>query len=119
MTDNQSMVFFIGKNDTLPMLPIQCTFEDIDGVEKPFDLTGWTLKFYMRREGASGAPKVDGLNAVIDNAPLGIAHYPWAVGDTDTSGVYAGDFVATQGAQRITFPNKVPKIRVIVGEDAA
>jgi len=51
------------------------------------DLTGATLKFYMRKRGAT-TNKVDGASATIVDAAQGTCKYTWQSGDLDTVGVY-------------------------------
>lgn len=110
--------FVIKRGDTDPPTRIQCLQRD------PSDATGntlipWpipsgaTVKFTMRdsadfngatRTSFSGAPKIH-ATANIDDAANGILSYGWAVGDTDTDGLFRGEFEVTTLAGEIrTFP---------------
>lgn len=83
------MTIKIVQNDTRPVLEFAITQ---DG--SPIDLTGCTVKFYMKNTD-TGAVKINGSTCVIDNAVAGIGRYIWSAGDTDTVGTYLGEIEIT------------------------
>lgn len=94
-----SNVFYIKQNDTSPSL--RATLIDGDG--DAVNLTGASVRFHMRD--ASGTTKVDAVASII-TAASGIVQYSWAVGDTDTVGVFAAEFEVTYSDTSVgTFPN--------------
>ena len=82
----------IVQNDTLP--PIEFTLTQ-DGA--PVDLTGCTVKFYMK-DSTSGSVKINGVNCTIMDATKGKCRYSWTSGDTNTVGTYLGEV-------EVTFPD--------------
>lgn len=101
-------MFFIKQNDTSPSL--QGTATDADGVAVP--VTGASIQFHMRKSGAT-TPKVSAAGTIVDG-PNGIMKYDWITGDTDTTGLFYGEFQVTYSGGAIeTFPNKgYIKIRI-------
>ena len=103
--------FYIKRHDTRP--PLVKNLLDADG--NPADLsTANTVVFIMT---AGTAAKVDRVPVVVTDAPAGEVAYQWAEADTDTSGVYDGEFEVTftdGGVQ--TFPNP-KKMVILVGDD--
>lgn len=91
--------FTIKRNDTAP--PIEATLSDADGV---VDLSGGSVEFHMRSQ-RDGTLKVERAASVV-SGPAGTVRYDWLAADTDTDGVYAGEFEATLSDGRVvTFPN--------------
>jgi hypothetical protein len=91
---------YVKRNDTQPVL--ERTLLDVD--DAPVNLTGATVKFIMRKPGASTA-KVSAAATVV--TPLaGEVSYQWTGTDTDTAGTYNGEFEVTfSGGAKQTFPN--------------
>ena len=121
MNPDARTVFVIGKGDTAPSLRIQATTEDDSGHDIVYpDLAGATVKFSMRLESdPSGAPTVNEVAAVLEDAANGILRWDPQAADTATPGVYVADFPTTlAGGKKVTIPNK-NKIRVIVTENAS
>lgn len=120
--DEHVIIFTIGKGDTLPVIKVQCVYEDENGLERPFDLTGAVVYFSMREEtpdgNDTGLSMISLQPAAVDDTGNGICHYQWVAGDTDVPAVYSADFRVVIGIDQVTFPNK-QKLRVIVTEDAA
>ena len=86
-------------NDTSP--PISATLLQ-DGL--PYDLTGATVNFHMRLNGAALA-KVDSVVTIIDSTG-GIVEYDWQAGDLDTPGIYQLEWEVTNPDTSITtFPS--------------
>ncbi len=103
------------KNDLLPILDV--VLEDADG---PVDLSGVTsLNFKMiLKSSLGGTPKVSAA-AVPDPdqaTNTGKVTYTWQSGDTDTPGVYYGEFEALYGTNPLTFPNNSYYIVEIVDD---
>ena len=82
----------IVQNDTKPYLEFEVTQEGT-----PVDLTGCTVKFYMKNAD-TGAVKINGSACSITDATKGKCRYVWAAGDTDTIGTYLGEV-------EVTFPD--------------
>ena len=100
--------FCIKQNDTRPI--IQATLTGID-------LTGATARFLMRLRGDKSS-KVATTATISDNGPPGVVRYNWASGDTDTAGIYEGEFEITfSGGLIETYPNG-EYIRITILEDA-
>lgn len=98
MTISASM--WIRRNDRRPS--IESTISYNNGA--PVDLTGSTVKFVMRPQG-SAAPKVNAA-AVIVNAVAGLVRYDWALGDTNTSGLFLAEWHVTYAdTTTLTAPN--------------
>lgn len=89
---------FMKQGDLLPELT--ATLEDALGV---VNLTGASVVFTMRPVGST-TPKVNGSASII-SAPDGTVKYTWSGTDTDTVGDYHGEFEATFGIKKMTFPN--------------
>ena len=91
--------FTLKRNDTRPKIQAQLTQ---DG--NPYDLTGSTVKFIMKQDGA-GSAKVDSAATIVD-AANGDVEYAWSAVDTDTEGDYNAEWEVTDGSGDVlTFPN--------------
>ncbi len=92
----------IKENDTSPIL--QATLKDGDGVV--VNLSGSTVVFSMRDENLQTL-KIDKKACVLVDAVNGVVSYTWlaANNDTDTPGLYIGEFQATNGAAIESYPN--------------
>ncbi|MDX1810435.1 MAG: BppU family phage baseplate upper protein [Gammaproteobacteria bacterium] len=105
--------FEIKRNDTSPDL--ECTLQGNDGVS--VDITGATVRFHMTKKGET-TPKVDALATNVDEAS-GKVKYEWNAADTDTKGVFRGEFEVTYSDGSIeTFPNN-SYIPINIYEDLA
>lgn len=82
----------IVQNDTKPYLEFDITQEGV-----PVDLTGCTVKFYMK-DADTGTVKVNGSTCSITDAENGKCRYVWNSGDTGTVGTYLGEV-------EVTFPD--------------
>lgn len=109
------LVFTIKRNDTDPSISIQALVPDPDD---PTSFIPWvvpggsTVKFTMRdnadlaggtRTAFAGAPKVH-ATAAVDDAANGLMSYGWVAADTDTDGLFRGEFEVTSGSEIRTFP---------------
>ncbi len=106
MTTKVKADFYLVQNDTGPS--IIAVLVDEDGTV--VDLTGISdtdVKFHMI-DPDSDAPKVDNNTNTSALAPLtdGKVQYDWQASDTDTPGLFDGEFQITfPGGVIITFPN--------------
>lgn len=99
------MTYYVKQGDTLPTLDVTVV-SDTDG--SVVDLSAATsVVFRMRSVNAkpSGAFKVNAAAAFVVKA-AGTMRYTWQVGDTDTPGSYAGEFVITYPAGVQTVPTR-------------
>lgn len=102
--------FYIKVGDRKPSL--EAVLEDAIG---PVDLTGAAVKWQMRLQGQS-ALKVDAVATVVSPA-AGSVRYDWEAADTDTAGIFEGEWEVTFGdGKQITFPNW-KHLRVMVLDD--
>ena len=86
------MTIKLVQNDTRP--PLQFS---ISRSGKAVDLTGATVKFYMK-DSTSGAVKINGVGCLSTDPAKGKVQYNWAAGDTNTVGSYLGEV-------EVTFPD--------------
>ncbi|MFQ5524258.1 MAG: BppU family phage baseplate upper protein [Acidimicrobiia bacterium] len=88
------------QDDTSPALD----YTILDDSNQVVDLTGATVVFYMQDE--DGVTVVNGASATITDAANGKVEYQWQAADTDTAGIFKGEFVVTfpDGTIR-TFPD--------------
>jgi hypothetical protein len=94
------MAFYIKQNDTSPAL--QVTLKDGNG--DVVNLTGCSVRFHMRKIGATST-KVDDA-ATISDPTGGIVYYNWSASDTDTVGSFEAEFEVTFiGGEIESFPN--------------
>ncbi len=99
--------FTIKRNDLLPVL--EAILKDAD--DNPVDLTDATgVVFHMREEETAGLKIEDGSASIDSNPQTGKVSYPWVsngVKDTDTSGLFLGEFEVTWTGGKIqTFPSQ-------------
>ena len=79
--------------------------------KQPLDLNGCSASFIMRPRGLS-TPKIDAAVTILQEGDaetginIGWAEYVWVQGDTDTSGIYDGEFqVIDPGGVPIRIPS--------------
>ena len=90
---------FLKVGDLLPAL--EATLQDANGA---VNLTDATVRFVM--EDSAHANKVNAAATITAPATTGQVKYAWVSGDTNTAGIYCGEFVVTfAGALEATFPN--------------
>jgi len=82
----------IVQNDTRP--PLEFTLTQ-DGA--PVDLTGCTVKFYMK-DATTGSVKINGVACTITDATKGKCRYSWTGTVTNTVATYLGEV-------EVTFPD--------------
>ena len=82
----------IVQNDTLPPLEFSLTKEGA-----PLDLTGCTVKFYMK-DATTGSVKINGNTCAITDPTKGKCRYSWSGSDTNTVATYLGEV-------EVTFPD--------------
>ena len=91
----------IKKDDTFPYLEVALQSDD----GRPINLTGATVRFAMRD--LEGAVKVSARLAQILSHTRGEVRHVWGPSDTDTAGVYQGEFtVTTAGGEVQRFPTE-------------
>ena len=101
--------FALAVDSLLPALEVQ-----ILDRTAPVAITGATATFSMDDTG--GTNKVDGAAAVVSDAANGKVRYDWTSGDTDTEGVYYGQFVVTIAGSSYQVPNNTTqRMRIVVG----
>ena len=90
--------FFIAKNARLPDLIVKL-FDGTTAV----DLTNATVKFSMDDE--AGVAKVNAAAGALEDATNGKVKYEWGATDTDTEGVFLGQFIITISSKDYRIPN--------------
>lgn len=108
--------FYIRQNDTAS--PITATLTDEAGAA--IELTGATIKFQMAPI-QGGAVKVSATATNLDTGPAnrGQVSYQWTTGQTDTAGLYLGEWQVTfAGGAKQTFPNDGYTLVRVTGEVA-
>lgn len=104
-----SKEFIIKQNDTLPTLTAILK----DANDQVVNLAACTVTFKM---GTESAAKVTGATTITDTVN-GAVSYQWAASDTDTAGVFLGEFeVVNSAGLKETFPNSEP-FRVVIRPD--
>jgi hypothetical protein len=101
----------IKQGDLLPILA--ATLQTAAGVV--VDLTGGTIKFLMRTE-PGATPKINAAAAIV-SPTAGTVQYLWSGTDTDTAGIFQGEFEFTApGGKKYTFPND-SYFQVVITDD--
>jgi len=113
--NSSDSTFYLKKDDL--QLPLKIKVFDGD-CDIPFDLTGYTGKFYMADEDDPTDIKVNGSSVTITDEENGEAEYRWTSGDTNTVGRYRYEFQFTFGGKSFRIPIYSPGIVVIVGKIA-
>ena len=91
-------IFYIVQGDLEP--PVKGVFKDSDG--NAINLTGKTLKFYLRNAELTGT-------VTVTDGPNGKAQYDWVSVDTDTAGGFQGEFkIVHTGPRPQTAPADLP-----------
>jgi len=104
------------QGDQKPEVEVQLLQADGNGGTQPVDLSGANVKFYAVNP-ATNELLIDGEDVTIIDAANGEVQYQWTSGDTDQSGRWLGEFVATYSDGDLTFPN-TGFIDVIINQDA-
>ena len=99
----------IVQNDTKPYLEFEITQ---DGA--PVDLTGATVKFYMK-DSTTGSVKINGSACTITDATKGKCRYVWISSDTNTVGTYVGEVEVTFSDGKIQTGYK--QLSIIIRDD--
>jgi len=108
------MAFEIKRNDRRPRWRVQLTANG-----SPANLTGATGTVFTMVDGTVGTPKVDKGTMTVIDAVTGVVEYPWAAGDTDTSGEYNVEVeVDWGGGETQTFPS-VGYFTITIEDDLA
>ena len=85
--------------DTKPSLRVKLT-EDGDA----FNLTDYDVTMLAKL--ANGDTLTVNASATVESPTRGIVVYEWSAGETDEPGTYEVEFVADDGTDEITFPNR-------------
>ena len=99
----------IVQNDTRP--PLEFTLTQ-DGA--PVDLTGCTVKFYMK-DATTGSVKINGVACTITDATKGKCRYSWTGTDTNTVATYLGEVAVTFADGKIQTGYK--QLSIIIRDD--
>lgn len=104
------------QGDRLPVVDAILEETNPQGIKSAVPLAGYTVKFLMRKIGAT-VPKVDAAATIVD-APTGAVRYAWGANDLDTDGNYEAEFEATRIADgfKRTFPTD-GYLAIVVGDD--
>jgi hypothetical protein len=108
--------FHIKRNDRRPVLTVICR----DGNGGAIDLSTATAVTFNMKKHSDGTVKIAGGAGTIDSPTTGQVSYAWAASDTNTSGIYLGEFEVTYGANGDeTYPNDEPGIIINIQDDIA
>lgn len=102
--------FHIKKGDT--DLPLRMQLFDSDTCTE-FDISGYSIRFYMAPIDDLSTPKVNGSSANIVSAADGIFEYIWGANDTDTEGKFQFIFKLTKSGKTFSVPLVSPGIVVV------
>lgn len=92
--------FNLKRGNLLPAL--NATLKYSDGTI--INLTGATVKFFMRPKGSSTV--IVNASCSVVSATAGTVQYNWQAGETDTVGNYEGEFQITFGSgSKLSVPN--------------
>ena len=108
--------FSIKQNDLLPVL--EAVLQDVSG--NPVDLNAASsIVFHLREEKGSTLKITDGIVVTDANPTTGKVTYAWVGTDTNTVGLFLGEFEVTwAGAKKQTFPS-IGYISISVIDDLA
>ncbi len=101
---NNIIPFIIKRNDTLPALSVTIRTRGEINELLPYDLTTATgVTFSMSDQ--FGNLKISSQTAEITSASGGTVQYNWQVGDTDTDGIFNGEFeIIFNDSNKISIP---------------
>lgn len=101
---NNIKPFVIKRHDTLPVISVNIRTRGYVNELIPYSLTGVTAcTFSMSDE--YGNLKISSASANILVPSAGTIQYSWILGDTDTTGVYNGEFELTfSGGGKMSIP---------------
>ena len=97
--DNITFDLPVVQDDTGPTLEFECLDRDANVV----DLTGKTVKFYMKKGGFLGSTVNPSPNCVVTDAANGKAQYTFSAGDLAEPGTYFGDLVIEDSQTETAF----------------
>ncbi len=108
--------FNIKQNDLLPVL--EAILQDVN--RNPVDLSSASsIVFHLRNEDDATLKIEDGVVVIDANPETGKVTYSWIDTDTDTNGLFLGEFEVTwAGAKKQTFPS-VGYISIAIIDDLA
>jgi hypothetical protein len=109
----QLSLYYVGE----PGTPAQDVAAANTGLSARLAAQGTVVRFLMKKADApaTAAAKVK-RSAVVVDAATRTLRYDWALGDTDTSGVYRGEFEVTANGRPETFPTD-SYIDIVVYDD--
>ena len=109
---SHTRTWYMKQNDTSPDLQVTI----LDGDANAVDVSGSTIVFNMS---AAGVPKVVNQSCSIVSGSDGTVKYVWQSGDTDTPGIYEGEFQVTfVGGAIGTYPNSdALKLSIIITKE--
>ena len=97
--------------------PIQATLKGRTGAVQ--DLTGAVTVVFSMRLASTGVVKVNRVACVVMVAAAGTVEYRWTGTDTNTVGIYDGEFEVTYGDNKPqTFPSD-SYIKIVIVDDIA
>lgn len=103
---NDTQIFKIKRNDTLPFLEVYISTSGNLGQKTGFDLTGVTAVTFSMIDDCSNS-KIFEQSAEIICSSGGTIQYQWQDGDTDTIGSYLGEFeLRYLNGKRLSIPTQ-------------
>jgi len=101
-----TQVFRIKRNDTLPALQVSIASQGSLGQKAGYDLTGVSGVTFTMIDDCSNAKVYDQAAQIVCSSG-GTIQYTWQDGDTDTEGIYYGEFeLRYSTGQRLSIPTQ-------------
>jgi len=111
-----TQIFKIKRNDTLPALQVSIGTRGNLGQKIGYDLSGITAVTFTMIDDCSNSKIYDQAAQIVCTSG-GTIQYTWQDGDTDTEGIYQGEFeLRYSTGQRLSIPTQ-GSIKIEISKD--